>query len=69
MKTKTLYKFLRTGLKSDNGTDRDWVVGEWRKESDIKICNHGFHASQTPMQALGYVKGEVIAKVEVRGNQ
>lgn len=64
---KTLYKFMRTGLKSDNGKDRDWKIGEWRSEKNIKICNSGFHASKTPLQALGYVKGEIIAQVEVKG--
>ena len=68
MKTKTLYKFLRTGLKSDNGANRDWKMGEWRKEEGISICNRGFHASQTPLQAFGYVQGEIFALVEVRGD-
>jgi len=66
-KMKTLYKFLRTGLKSDNGDSKDWEVGAWRKEDNIKICEQGFHASKTPLQALGYVKGEILAKVSVRG--
>ena len=67
MKPKKLYKFLRTGLKSDNGKDRDWKIGEWRIEKDINICYRGFHASMTPLQALGYVPGEVLALVEVKG--
>jgi hypothetical protein len=66
--TKTLYKFLRTGLKSDNGENRDWVIGEWREEKGgLGICSRGFHASKTPLQALSYVSGEILAKVEVRG--
>ena len=64
---KKRYKFLRTGLKSDNGTDRDWKIGEWRSEKDINICNQGFHASKTPLQAFGYVQGEILARVEVKG--
>ena len=67
MKTKTLYKFLRTGLKSDSG-DCVWKVGEWKHEDKLYICHRGFHASKTPLQALGYVKGEIIARVEVKGN-
>jgi uncharacterized protein with ATP-grasp and redox domains len=39
----------------------------WRKETEINICNSGFHASQTPLQALGYVHGEILSEVEVRG--
>jgi hypothetical protein len=64
---KILWKFMRTGLKSDNGENRNWKIGVWRKENDIDICNVGFHASKTPLQALNYVKGEIIARVEVKG--
>lgn len=52
MKHKTLYKFLRTGLKSDNGENRDWGIGEWRKEENITICEKVFHASENPAHAL-----------------
>ncbi len=64
--SKKLYKFLRTGLKSNSGNCK-WVVGEWKKEANIDICNSGFHASKTSLQALGYVKGEILAVVEVKG--
>lgn len=63
---KKLYKFLRTGLKSDFG-NHTWKIGEWYKEDDIDICERGFHASKTPLQALSYVPGEILAEVEVRG--
>ena len=66
MANKKLYKFLRTGLKSGSGNHK-WEVGKWYKEDKISICNSGFHASKTPLQALGYVKGEILAQVEVRG--
>ena len=62
-----LYKFLRTDLKSYNGENRDWKINEWRKEEDIDMCKKGFHASKTPLQALEYVKGEILAEVEVKG--
>lgn len=64
---KKLYKFMEAGLKSASGEKRDWVIGEWRHEDDIDICNRGFHASKMPLQALGYVKGEIVAVVEVKG--
>lgn len=64
---KTLYKFMRTGLLSDNGKEREWEIGKWRKEENIDICNKGFHASVNPAHALSYVPGEIIALVEVRG--
>lgn len=67
MANKKLWKFLRTGLKSDSGESKDWVIGKWRKEKKIDICHVGFHASKTPLQALSYVKGEILARVEVKG--
>ncbi len=63
---KKLYKFLRTGLKSNSG-NHTWEVGKWYKEENINICNSGFHASKTPLQALGYVSGEILAEVSVKG--
>jgi len=60
------YKFLRIGFKSNSG-DHTWQIGKWYKESDISICNKGFHCSDTPLQALGYVAGEILAQVQVRG--
>lgn len=65
-KNKTLYKFLRTGLTSDSG-NHTWKIGEWYHEDTVDICNKGFHASQTPLQALRYVGGEILAHVEVKG--
>ena len=66
MKTKKLYKFLRTGLGSNSG-NHTWKIGEWYEEDKVSICNRGFHASKTPLQALGYVGGEILAEVFVRG--
>ncbi len=63
---KKLYKFLRTDLKSDKG-DCTWKIGDWKHEDKISICNSGFHASKTPLQALGYVGGEILSIVEVKG--
>ena len=66
MKTKKLYKFLRTGLRSNSG-NHTWKIGEWYEEDKVSICNRGFHASKTPLQALSYVGGEILAEVFVRG--
>src|SRR5690242_4667205 len=64
---KKLYKYLRTDLKSDRG-NHQWEIGRWYKvDEKLDICNVGFHASKTPLQALGYVAGELLAEVEVRG--
>lgn len=62
-----LYKFLRTGLKSEYG-DCQWTIGEWKKEENIAICSSGFHASEKVFDAFSYVRGELLARVEVRGD-
>ena len=63
---KKLYKFYQAGLTNDHGNIK-WKIGEWYKEDTAKLCSSGFHASKTPIQALGYVKGEILAEVSVRG--
>ena len=63
---KTLWKFLRVGLKSEYGKC-EWQIGTWKKESGLSICNRGFHGSERIIDALSYVKGEVLALTEVRG--
>ena len=61
-----LWKFLREGMKSEYG-DCVWKVGEWKKEDRAEKCSKGFHASENILDALRYVQGEVLARVEVRG--
>ena len=64
------YKFLRHingKIWSANG-DCTWKVGAWkRRTGEIELCENGFHCSQKPLDALSYVKGEIIAQVEVAG--
>jgi len=70
--TETLYKFLDEkggALRSRHG-DQTWKVGEtYSLPADVEpeLCSRGFHASRTPLDALGYVKGNIIAAVEVSG--
>jgi hypothetical protein len=62
-----LWKSMKAGMKSANG-NVDWKLGEWQKlEGTLDICNNGFHASEKPLDAMGYVNCEIMAKVEVRG--
>jgi len=61
-----LWKFLREGLKSEYGKC-EWKVGEWKKEDKAETCSTGFHGSEKILDALSYVKCEVLARVEVRG--
>jgi hypothetical protein len=61
------YKFLRTGLKSNQGNCK-WKVGKWKKfDGDLEMCQQGFHCSKTKYQAFSYVQGEILAEVEVKG--
>jgi hypothetical protein len=63
-----LWKFLRAGLKSAYGQFQ-WRVNTWHKiDGDLEMCANGFHACENPLQALGYVHGEILARVEVRGD-
>jgi hypothetical protein len=63
---KILYKFLKEGMKSAHG-DTTWKIGKWKKETNIRICNSGFHASDNPYQAFSYIQGEILSIVEARG--
>lgn len=66
-KTIKQWKFLREGLKAENG-NFVWKIGKWEKiEGDLDICNWGFHSSNDPYHAFSYVQGEILARVECRG--
>ena len=61
-----LWKFILDGFKSAYG-DCTWKIGEWKKESVAIKCQKGFHASTRIIDALFYVKGSILAQVEVKG--
>jgi hypothetical protein len=61
------YKFLRTGLNSENGNLK-WKTGEWQKvEGELDMCSRGLHSCKDPYDAFSYVQGEILAIVECRG--
>ena len=67
MKPILQYKFLRTGLKSENG-DFKWKLNKWEKiEGELDMCHNGFHSCIEPYDAFSYVQGEIVAIVECRG--
>ena len=69
MKTILLWKSLRPGLRSLNGHEFTWNIGEWKKEtSPLSMCNNGFHASENVIDAMAYVRADALAQVEVRGD-
>ena len=67
------YKFLKLKRKkivSGHNEKFNWQIGKWYKtEGELSMCANGFHCSQAPLAALGYVPGEVLAEVEVRGDR
>src|SRR3990167_10178773 len=65
LKSKPLYKFLRTDLKSDYDQSQ-WKIGIWRKTKCTELCA-GFNCSEKIIDAFNYVKGEVLAQVKTRG--
>src|SRR5581483_9920223 len=64
------YKFLMTNggtLKSAHG-EQDWELNKWYEvQGDVELCRNGFHCSNRLLEALGYVQGGAVAKVEVGG--
>jgi hypothetical protein len=68
MKTATLWKSMKAGMKSGSGNIGPWRVGEWRKhDAPLEMCRAGFHASVRAIDAMRYVNCEVLARVEVKG--
>lgn len=71
------WKFLCTDDKgrilSQHGRgyrETEWKIGEWMHvDAPIQPCYRGFHHSPTPFEALTYVTGTVLARVEVKGTR
>lgn len=66
------WKFLRldeaTGQIVSHHDKSPWTIGEWREaDGEIEACENGFHCSPNPLDALKYVSGAVVARVEVAG--
>ncbi|MFH2075483.1 MAG: hypothetical protein ABIJ57_09075, partial [Pseudomonadota bacterium] len=65
MKKIRRFKFLREGMKSDCD-GHQWEIGTWYKTPCVALC-HGFNCSEKIIDALAYVRGEILAEVEVKG--
>jgi hypothetical protein len=59
------FKFVRTGLKS-NHDGFQWKLGKWHKTECKEPCV-GFNCSDRVIDALVYVKGEILCEVETKG--
>jgi hypothetical protein len=66
-----MYKFLRLiGNKIVSGYNNDfvWEIGKsYKVKGKLSMCNNGFHCSEKPLDALGYVAGEILAEVKTVG--
>ena len=64
------FKFVQSDLRSKNGHEAPWVVGEWRKhEGALAMCEQGFHYCKDALDSLKYVYGDRWFMVEVRGEE
>jgi len=65
------YKFLRLKRKkivSGYNEKFKWEIGKcYKADGELHMCNNGFHCSVKPLDAMGYVAGEILAIVEVEG--
>lgn len=68
---KTQWKFLKLqdGRIVSHYDGSEWRIGKWRKSATAKLCESGFHASDTVLSALSYARGNVLALVECRGKE
>ena len=60
------YHFLKEDMKSGEGEESPWVVGETRTiKGKAMLCARGYHSSSTILDALHYAPGPVACLVEV----
>jgi hypothetical protein len=71
MTNQRRWKFLNDvdgTITSDYSYSFTWVVGEWKHvQGTVRACDNGLHASKQIAEALVYVQGDVLARVEVKG--
>jgi hypothetical protein len=66
----TRWKFLNLKGKTivSNHGSTVWRINEWQHvDGEMKACSNGLHCSKKIYEAFSYVQGEVLAKVEVKG--
>ena len=67
MNKQLRYKFIHTGMKSENG-DLVWKLNQWvHHPGKLDMCRTGLHCSLYPDQAFSFVQGEILALVETKG--
>jgi hypothetical protein len=61
------YHFLKADMKTGNGQEKAWTVGEERthKAKTLVICVRGYHSSPSLWDALEYAPGPMATVVEI----
>jgi len=60
------YHFLKADMRSGEGFEPPWRVGETRKYAGrIELCESGYHSSPSWLDALSYAPGSMACVVEV----
>ena len=61
------YKFITSDMKSKHG-NLTWKKGKWNvHKGELKLCEAGLHACETPLQSLPYAYGDKWFMVEYEG--
>jgi len=63
------WHFLPNDRRLANGDGREITPGSVTSVGgSIELCKRGLHASKKPLDALRYASGEVVSRVELRGD-
>ena len=64
------WHFLPTDGRLRYGDRRAPADGEWVRcpDGELVLCEHGMHASRSPLDALRWAPGPIACRVEVRGD-
>ena len=64
------YKFVNSDLTSKSGNTKPWRLFKkvyLDNKKPLKLCEYGFHSSDTPYDAYTYVASDIILRVERLG--
>ena len=68
MKKTKAYHFLKDDMCGGHGNEPAWKIGEERSvKGELEMCAHGYHASPSWYDALGYARGNIACIVELSG--
>jgi len=60
------YHFLKDNMKSGEGQEKAWTIGEERTiKGEVELCVRGYHSSPSWYDALNYAPGPIACLVEI----